>query len=121
MADTGERQDLYGPAPVGRLILTDDGRMTAIGAAADRTPRKDEPAELAYFRTMMAYSGVWRLAGGDTFVTQVDVAWHPAWSGEMVRYFRLEGDLLSIRTAPQTHPSYPGRSVCFLVEWRREK
>jgi hypothetical protein len=39
---------------------------------------------------------------------------------EQTRYFKIEGDMLSIITAPGQHPTYPGRTVRGVLTWKRE-
>jgi hypothetical protein len=117
LSDSGERIDLYGAAPAGRLILTPDGRMSAILTRADRTPA-DGAAGL--FASMMAYSGVYRVEGS-AFITTVDVAWTPAWiETEQTRVFELTGDRLSLVSPEQDHPLFPGRPGRGRLSWLRE-
>ncbi len=111
-----ERQAAYDQAS-GSLIMSPDGRMIAI--VADNARQSSDPPN-ALFDRMMAYSGRYRLQGDDCFITDVDVAWHPSWLGtEQSRYFKVEGDTLSIITAPTKHPKYPGL-VRGILSWRRE-
>jgi hypothetical protein len=64
----------------------------------------------ALFETMMAYSGSCRIEDEARLVIKVDAAWHPAWVGsEQLRFFNVDGDTLSITSAWQTHPKFPGR------------
>jgi hypothetical protein len=51
------------------------------------------------------------LEDGNRFVTHVDATWDPAWAGVQERFFSIEGDVLSVRTERQTHPSFPGRDL----------
>ncbi len=116
-SDSGERIDLYGSSPIGRLILTSAGRMAAILVRSDRSAAGD-PAAL--YATMMAYSGTYHVDGAG-FTTTVDVAWTPTWVGtEQARFFELEGDRLSLVTGEQTHPLFPGRPGRGRLTWRRE-
>ena len=116
-ADTGERIDMYGPNPVGRLVLAENGRMLTMLSAADR-PTSDAAAA---FAEMMAYSGPYRVEG-DKITTTVDVAWHPAWVvTDQVRFYRRDGDRFYVRTATVTHPKFPGRPAVGILEWRRER
>ena len=56
------------------------------------------------FETMMAYAGRF-LLDGDKLVVSCDLSWHPDWVGtEQVRYFKLDGEKLSLRSGKQTHP-----------------
>jgi hypothetical protein len=62
------------------------------------------------FETMMAYSGSCRIEDEVRLVIKVDAASHPAWVGsEQLRFFNVDGGTLSITTAWQTHPKFPGR------------
>lgn len=114
--ENGERRDAYDQAS-GALIMSSDGRMLAI-VTDDARQSSDPPNSL--FDRMMAYSGRYHLQGDDSFVTDVDVAWHPSWLGtEQARYFKVEGGTLSIITAPGKHPKYPGL-IRGILTWRRE-
>jgi hypothetical protein len=115
--DTGRRSDVY-EKPTGFIVATADGRFTAILADSARLP-SDAPGVL--FDGMMAYSGRYRLQGEGCFITTVDVAWHPTWVGtEQKRYFKLDGDTLSIISPPQQHPKVPGQLVRGVIVWKRE-
>jgi len=91
--------------PLGHMVITDD-RMMSILTSRERI---DKDAA-ALFETMMAYSGSCRIEDEVRLVIKVDAAWHPAWVGsEQLRFFNVDGDTLSITTAWQTHPKFPGR------------
>src|SRR5215468_4573160 len=116
-ADSGERHAQFGPAPHGRLILTGTGDLMTVITSAERAGR-DDAARL--FETMMAYAGKYRLEG-DRIVVRCDMAWHPDWVGtEQVRFFKLDGDRLSLRSARQTHPRHPDRPGYGVIDWQRE-
>jgi hypothetical protein len=118
-ADTGESVDVYGPNPSGYLILT-EARMMAIVTRSDRMPPKEDADGAALFKTMMAYTGTYRVEGDDKFITDVDLAWHPAWNGtQQARFFKVDGDALSITTAQQNHPMFPGRTGRGVITWKR--
>ena len=119
-ADTGEVADVFGPNPSGYMIHTDEGRVMAILTRADRAPPKEDADGSALFKTMMAYTGTCRTEGDDKFITNVDLAWHPAWNGtEQTRVFKLEGDTLSITTAQQANPMLAGRMGRGIITWTR--
>jgi hypothetical protein len=71
------------------FILTGDGR---------KAPKTDQDrADL--LKSMFAYTGMYRLEG-DKWITNVDVAWNPAWVGtEQVRFFKFDGDRLQVISA----------------------
>jgi hypothetical protein len=114
--DGGERRDVYDAHPRGFLILT-DRRFTAVLTAGDQ-PREADSAAL--FDRMTAYSGVYRVEE-DKIIVAVDVAWHPSWLGtEQTRFFKLDGDKLSIISAPTPHPKFADKLVRGIVAWQRE-
>ncbi len=116
--DNGERVDVYGASPAGYISLGSDDRMMGIITAANGERQANtDPAAL--FRTMLAYSGTYRLEG-DRFIVTVDAAWHPSWVGtEQVRFIRIDGDRMEITTAPQTLPLYGKRIGRGVLAWRR--
>jgi hypothetical protein len=117
LTDTGESTDMYGPEPLGYLVLTAEGRMMVIETARDRPQHNDSAA---LFESMMAYSGRYRVLDDDRFVIKVDIAWHPAWMNtEQTRAFAIDGDLLSVTTIGLVHPNFPGRTGQAVVRWRR--
>jgi hypothetical protein len=117
--DNGERIDVYGAHPTGVIVLTAEGRMAGIITSGAEAQRANTDAT-ALLRGMLAYSGRYRIEG-DKFITTVDIAWHPSWLGtEQVRFFRVEGDRLTITTAPQTLPSHGKRFCRGILEWARE-
>lgn len=119
-ADTGEITDVFGPNPSGYMIHTDEGRMMAVLTRSDRVPPKEDADGSTLFKTMMAYTGDCRFEGDDKFITRVDLAWHPAWNGtEQIRFFKLEGDTLSIMTAQQPNPMLGGRMGRGIIMWTR--
>ena len=119
-ADTRESVDLYGPNPSGYLIHTGEGRMMTVLTRSDRAPPKEDAEGATLFKTMMAYTGKYRVEGDDKYVTDVEVAWHPAWNGtQQVRFFKVDRDTMSITTAEQSHPIFPGRKGRGIITWTR--
>jgi hypothetical protein len=118
-ADTGEFADMYGAKPLGYLMITQDRRMMTIITSDGRAPPNGDRDEVALFKSMMAYTGKFRLEG-DKFITKAEVSWHPAWVGtEQARIFTVEGDKLSIVTTQVAHPMFPGRMGRGVVKWHR--
>jgi hypothetical protein len=115
LTDSGESMDMYGPEPLGYFILTAEGRLMV---PANR--RKNDADNASLFKSMLAYSGHCRVLDDNRFVTNVDVAWHPAWMNtEQTRAFEIDGDLLSVSTVGMVHPNFPGRTGQAVVRWRR--
>jgi len=115
LEDTGERVDAYGVDPLGHIVITED-RMMSILTSRERA---DKDAA-ALFEAMIAYCGSCRIEDDGRLVIKVDTAWHPAWVGsEQHRFFNVDGDTLSITTAWQTHPKFPGRMACGVLTAQR--
>jgi hypothetical protein len=109
-----------GPNPKGYLIILPEGRMMALLTSADRKPATtDAENAAALLKTMFAYTGRYTL-DGDTFTTIPDVSWSETLTGQpQVRFFKLDGDKLSIRTADQPSAVLPGKRVVATLEWVR--
>jgi hypothetical protein len=115
--DTRERAERYGANPVGYLVVTEERLITLI-AARERTASATAGELL---ESMMAYSGRYSLQGDDCFITTVDAAWQPNWIGtEQVRYFKMEGVLLSAASPLREEPKYPGRRFRGVAIWRKD-
>jgi Lipocalin-like domain len=119
-AQTKERTPVLGEHPKGRQIATADGRWLALVTADGRkVPQTDEERAQA-LRTMIAYTGRYRVEGGKV-VTKVEAAWNEAWvGGEQTRFIRFEGDRLFIESPPMPHPNVGGKVVRVIVIWDRE-
>jgi hypothetical protein len=121
IVDDAPPQDLFGTRPRGYLILTREGRSIALTTAEHRRAGTDDAARAALHRSMLAYSGRYRVEGTD-FVTVVDVSWNEEWNGtEQRRHFRIEGDRLFIESAPGPSIVAPGRTDFRRIVWQREK
>ena len=120
IVDNGPPQDLFGARPRGYLILTREGRSTVLTAAEHRRAGTDDASRAALHRSMLAYSGRYRVEGSD-FVTVVDLSWNEEWNGtEQRRHFRIEGDRLLIESVPAPSIVAPGRTDFRRIVWERE-
>jgi hypothetical protein len=114
--DTGELEDIFGPDPAGYLLLAPGGRMMTLLTSS--LNRGNDPAAL--FNSMMAYSGMYHV-DGDRLITDVDLAWFPAWVGaQQERTFRFEDVELHVSGGPILLPSDLRRHVRPVVRYRRE-
>jgi hypothetical protein len=96
-------------------------RAVASGTtAADRKPGADDLERAALQRSMLAYSGRYRVEGSD-FITTVEVSWNEQWNGtEQRRHYRIDGDKLFIESAPGPSIIYPGKTDFRRIVWLRE-
>ena len=116
---TSERYDQLGEHPEGVIGYSEDGRMYAIIVAGDRVkPRADVPTDaegIDLFKTMIAYAGTYT-ADGNKVVHHVDISWNGARVGsDQVRFYKLDGDTLTIRTTPNKSPIDGREGVGILV------
>ncbi len=119
---TGARSDVLGPDPDGYIAYHADGRMMAVvmqsgrPAPAGPLPTSEEKERL--FDSMLAYAASYTV-DGEKVVHHVDASWNQSWTGtDLVRFYKLEGDRLTIRGAPAPDP-VTGEEVVYLIEFER--
>ncbi len=119
---TGERTQPMGPNPKGAIMLHEDGRMMALLTPEPGKRPASAEEQLAAYRSMIAYSGRYRLELPNRFVTTVDMALAPSWIGnDLARTYRLDGDRLIIVTDPGKPPGGGDAIVVGTLEWVRER
>jgi hypothetical protein len=119
--DTKERIEPRGSNPSGCLVLDASGRIMVLFTRSNRRPPTNDGERAILFNDIMAYTGLIRLDGADCFITTVDGAANPSWSGEQVRIFTMDGDRLTIGSNPQAVPLFPGRLVVGDMDFVRER
>lgn len=122
---TGARSDAFGPHPDGYISYAPDGRMYAIFGPGERikpaglAPTDQEAVELQ--RTIVSYAGTYTLEGEGKVVHHVDISWNQSFTGtEQVRFYKLDGDVLTITTPPFGGAATGGASRYILV-WKKVK
>jgi len=117
----GEATEPFGPDPRGRAGFTSDGYVAFIIAAANRKLAASNDESAALLKSLMAYTGKFTV-DGDKFTTKVDISWKELFTGQdQVRFFKLEGDQLSLRSAEQVSAVYPGKKVVGTLSWECER
>ncbi len=121
---SGAKTDLFGPAPVGYLNYSADGRMLVLIVRADRKRPAGYPIppeeSAALFRGLMSYAGTWKIEGEEV-VHYVDTSANEIWTGtEQRRFFHLDGDALSLSTHVNPDPIDGKISVRSML-WERVK
>lgn len=117
----GETKRPYGDQPAGMLTYTEDGYMSAVLMRRDRTvtpsrdPEGTEPATGP--EGFNAYCGTYSLdPSRGAVIHHVEASHIPDWVGsDQVRYFEMDGDMLSIWTDP-VHAD--GRDWVRRLTWR---
>ena len=121
VGEEGEPKDIFGPNPIGRIIFSPEHRVIVFISRADRRPPTNESEAGALLASMTAYTGKFWL-DGDKFITDVDGAWNEFYKGtEQVRYFKLVGDKLSVRTPEQQSGILIGKRTVATLVWQRER
>ena len=116
---TGKKTALLGERPKGYLIYTPQGRMMGLLVHETRSPPKGDEDRINLHKYMYAYSGRYTVEG-DKVVHHVDVSWNEAWTGtDQVRFVKVEGDRLTITSAPQKS-AITGAEVSSVVVFERE-
>jgi hypothetical protein len=119
--DTGERVATFGPAPGGRVVVTQAGRIMFLITKSDREPASNDATRAALFNETIAYSGTVRPAGPGQFVTAVEISLFPDEIGtEKLRHFKIDGDHLIITRPEQTSRVTKGRVAVSNLTWLRE-
>jgi len=121
-AQTKELTPVLGEHPRGYQIATPEGRWLALVTADSRPVPKTDVDRAKALRSMIAYSGRYRVEDGKV-ITKVEVAWNEGWvGGEQVRFLRFEGDdVLHIESPPMPHPNVNDKVVRVIVTWTRDK
>lgn len=118
--ETKEAKAVFGEQPNGYLILTREGRMMGLLTAQGRKAPQTEAEREAAYRSMLAYSGRYRVEG-DKFTTRVDVAWNEAWVGsEQSRAFKVDGTKLQVLSPPAPNASFGGKTMRGIFTFERE-
>src|SRR3954454_18369928 len=117
----GDATEPFGPNPKGRAVFAADGYVTFVIVAANRKPATSNEESAALLKSLLAYSGKFKIEG-DKFTTKVDLSWNELLTGQdQVRFFKLDGDNLSLRTAEQVSAVFPGKRVVGTLNWERER
>jgi hypothetical protein len=118
--ETKEQELAWGEKPSGIIVLTPTSRWIAVQTAEGRRSPHTDEERAAAFRSMLAYSGSYRIEG-QQIIIKVDIAWDESWVGtEQVRSFRIEGGKLHVEAAPQPYANFGGRVMRGILVWRRE-
>lgn len=121
IAENEPPTNLFGPHPKGYLVLTPEGRSIVLTTAEDRHPGMGDQERAALHKSMVAYTGRYRIEGHD-LITTVEVSWNEEWNGtEQRRHFRIEGNKLFIESAPGPSIVFPGRTEIRRIVWERAK
>lgn len=119
---SGQQSNVLGERPAGFIGYLQDGRMWTISGAATREkpaaliPTADEKVRL--YDTMFAYTGTYRI-DADKVIHRIDISLNQHWVGtDQVRFFKVEGDTLTITTPPY-RSNLDGQEIRNVAVWKR--
>jgi hypothetical protein len=118
----GLRSWPYGDHPDGYLSYSPDGRMYAIGVADGRLKPRDliptDEENVKLQGSMFAYAGRYTV-DGQKVVHHVDISWNQSWTGtDLVRFYKLDGNTLTITTAPAPS-TIDGEEGQWILVWQK--
>jgi Lipocalin-like domain len=118
-----DSREPYGPNPKGRLVITPEGHWIVIITAANRQSSKTTDEKARLLDSMLAYSGKYRI-DGNKVTTRVDMSSNEIYTGanqDQIRFFRVEGDKLDIRTPEIASAVLPGKKIVGTLCFERER
>jgi hypothetical protein len=108
---TGQKEPVMGNNPTGYVIFTPEGRVWFVLTGEGRKPAKTVQERADLLDSLVAYTGTYRMEG-DKWITQVEVAWNPAWVGtEQARSFKVDGERLSVLTPWRVMPNWAEKGM----------
>jgi len=108
---SGKREPAFGPDPSGFFVFTAEGRAIVLITAKERQPGNSLEQLAALHRTMMAYSGPFRIEE-DKLIVDVDISSNQAWTGAaQERVIKIAGDAMEMVTQWMPSPFHEDRSV----------
>jgi hypothetical protein len=108
---TSQKELPLGRNPTGYVIFTPEGRVFFILTGEGRRAAKTDQERGDLLDSLVSYTGKYRLEG-DTWITEVDVAWNPEWVGtEQKRFFKIDGSCLQVLTPWRVMPNWPEKGM----------
>jgi len=107
----GQTAPTMGDNPIGYITFVPEGRVFVVFSASGRQPAKTDQERAALLGNLTAYTGKYRTEG-DTWTTEVEVAWAPEWVGTaQKRNFTIEGDTLKVMTPWRIMPNLAAKGM----------
>jgi len=108
---TGEKLPVMGEKPTGYVSFLPEGRVFFVLTGQERKPAKTDAERAELLNTLVSYTGTYSIEG-NTWTTNVDVAWNPEWIGtKQVRSFKIEGDRLDVLTPWRIMPNWADKGM----------
>ena len=108
---TSQKGPVMGDHPTGYVTFTPEGRVFFVLTGEARKPAKTDQERAELLSTLVAYTGTYSVEG-DTWTTNVEVAWNPEWVGtKQVRNFTLSGERLVVLTPWRVMPNWADKGM----------
>ena len=119
---TGQKGPIMGAKPTGSVTFTPDGRVSFVLTGEARQAGKTDAEKAELLNTLVAYAGTYT-TNGETWATQVEVAWNPEWVGtKQVRNYKVAGGQLVITTPWRVMSNWADKGVTrSIVTFERSK
>ena len=109
-------------APNGFVNFSADGRLILLSTdSARKKPAGEVPTAAeaeALYRSMIAYAGTYEIEGNKV-TYHLEATWNESWTGsKQVRFWKVDGDLLTVTTPEIVNPLTGKRSV-FKLTFRK--
>ena len=110
---TGNEANTSSRSAEGLMILTREGRAMTVTTAETRTSGESEARRAALHRSMLAYTGKYRIEGNE-FVATVDASWNEGWNGSGGGRVQARRRQSFVESAPAPSIVSPGK-----IDFRR--
>lgn len=108
---SGKTEPAFGPDPNGFFVFTAEDRAIALITAKERQPGSSLEQLAALCRSMIAYSGPFRVEG-DKLIIDVDISSNQAWTGgAQERFLKIAGDTMEMVTPWMPSPFHADRQM----------
>ena len=119
---SGQKSDALGPNPNGWITYGRDGRMMVVVVRSDRKPPAvlvpTDPERIALYSSMLAYGGTYTV-DSEKVTHNIDISWNQSWTGtSQVRFYKVEGNRLTLRGAP-AKDAVDGLESVYTVVWEK--
>ena len=119
---TDQRFPPLGEKPTGYITFLPEGRVFFMLTGEGRKPAKTDQERSELLNTLIAYTGTYSIVG-DTWTTNVEVAWNPEWVGtKQTRSFKLQGEQLVVLTPWRIMPDWADKGMTrSIITFERSK
>lgn len=120
LTDSSGKATTHRREPIGHILVT-DGRIMVIVVEPGRKPATNDAEKVALLDSMVAYTGKITVDPEKYIITLDYTSTMLGLGDKQVRYYKVDGDNLKIRTAPGPSMTTPGKTAVTELTLVREK